>query len=161
MNTTTTDTTRVAPKDATFTATLKAASLTARKHPDRPGTTLRRVRFALAREFGPGEAEWLGENAVRMRTLLQRRDLRRVEIPIDGYHAKVVLSGISGSAETEVEGVTATACVVGAEDQETEKVTFVFEAFPEAKLLTFLAASLKGAVACEFLVSQLALEVGA
>ena len=145
--------------DTTFSATLKSAKLVARKDPDNPDTVIRRVQFTLAREFSPGDAEWLGTEAVHMRKLLQQRDLHRFEIEIDAYHAKAAFHGIGGNADIkQLDGVTATAGIVGSEEDEHEEINFTFESFPEAKLLTFLAMAVKERIDCELKVLQLELE---
>jgi hypothetical protein len=144
--------------DTTFSATLKAAKLVARKDPDTPNTMIRRVQFQLTRDFSVEQAEWLGSEATHMRGLLQHRDLRRFELEIDGYHAKASFHGLAGNVDIpQLDGVTAVAGVVGSEEDEHEEVTFTFEAFPEAKLLTFLAMAVKERIECEFAVLQLEL----
>lgn len=143
-------------QDARFSAQLKSAKLTARSEADK---TIRRVQFALARDFSIDIADWLGPVATNQRELLVGGDIDKVEIPIDAYHAKATLSGMGGNAEVAVDGISAAAVVKqSGEDQQTEEVTLVFEAFPEAKLLTFLAASVKEHIDCTFMRSQLTIE---
>ena len=52
----------------------------------------------------------------------------------------------------------AVAGLVGSEEDEHEEINFTFEAFPEAKLLTFLAMALKETIDYEFQVLQLELD---
>jgi hypothetical protein len=141
-------------QDARFTAQLKAAKFVARNEDDK---TIRRVQFSLARDFSLDIADWLGAVATNQRDLLVKGDIDSVEIPIDAYHAKAMLSGLGGNAEMQVDGVCATAVVkaVGKDEGQREEVTFVFEAYPHAPLLTFLAAALKEHIDCEFKRSQL------
>ena len=142
--------------DTLFSATLHSAKLVARKDPDKPDTVIRRVQFVLARDFSIEQAEWLGAEATHMRELLQHRDLHRFEIEIDGYHAKASFHGLAGNADiAQVDGVKAVAGLVGSEEDEHEEINFTFEAFPEAKLLTFLAMAVKERIDCEFEVLQL------
>ena len=148
--------------DTTFSAQLKAAKLTARKDPDSPDTIIRRVQFTLARDFSPADAEWIGAEAVHMRKLLQQRDLHRFEVEIDGYHAKASFHGLGGNADVaQLDGMTAVAGLVGSDEDEHEEINFTFEAFPEAKLLTFLAMAMKGQIDCELKALQLDLVVTA
>jgi len=146
-------------KDAGFSATLKSAKLTARKNPDKPDAIIRRVRFELVKNFEASDAEWMGPTAIDGRKAMQSRDMKKIVLPIDAYHAKATLTG-NGTAEiADCAGVTATAAVKGRDESEHEEITFVFEAFPDAKLVTFLAASLGCGVDCTFAALQL--EIGA
>jgi hypothetical protein len=144
-------------EDARFSAQLKAAKLTAKSEEDK---TIRRVQFQLAREFSVEIAEWLGDVALNQRALMIAGDVDKCELPIDAYHAKAELAGLGGTASVFVDGISATASVKqGKEDEpQHEEVAFVFEAFPDAKLLTFLAATLKEYVDCDFKRTQLSIE---
>jgi hypothetical protein len=142
--------------DAGFSATLKGAKLIARKNPDKPDHELRRVRFELVLPFDELTAEWLGETAQGQYDMLTGRAIKRFSMTIDAYHAKADLSGMGGNAEiVDAEGVSATAAVKGRDDKEHEELTLVFEAFPDAKLLTFLAANVGGGIDCNFKALQL------
>lgn len=142
-------------KDAGFAATLKSAKLTARKNPDKPDQILRRVRFELVKLFSVGDAEWLGDAAVQQRKYLVDRFVKTFSMPIDAYHAKAEIVGVGNAEIADCSGIAATAAVKGKEDDEREEITFVFEAFPDAKLVTFLAASLGCEVECSFKALQL------
>ena len=142
-------------KDAGFSAVLKSAKLIARKNPDKPDAILRRVRFELVLPFGELEAEWLGDAAQQQFDMMVGRAIKRCVIPIDAYHAKTELSGVGNAEILDCEGVQATAAVKGKDDKEHEELTLVFEAFPDAKLVTFLAASLGCEIACSFKALQL------
>lgn len=144
-------------KDAGFAATLKRAQLTARKNPDKPDTVIRRVKFELVKSFESSDAEWLGDTAIAGRKSMQARDLKKLVLPIDGYHAKVELAGVGNAEIADCTGVTATAAVKGSDDKEHEDLTLVFEAFPDAALVTFLAASLGCGVDCNFFALQMEL----
>lgn len=137
--------------DTAFTAMLKTGKLTARAD---EAKTIRRVQFSLVRDFDEADAEWLGPNAIQLRSSLKNRTLNRFEIPIDAYHAKASLHAEGGNVEVDVDGITATAAIVGADDKEREEITYLFEAFPDAKLLTFLASSLREHIDCELVRSQ-------
>jgi len=143
-------------KDAGFSATLKGAKLIARKNQDNPDQALRRVRFELVLPFDAMTAEWLGETAQGQYDMLTDRSIKRFSMAIDAYHAKAALSGMGGNAEiTDAEGVSATAAVKGRDDKEHEELTLVFEAFPDAKMLTFLAQNIGGGIDCNFKALQL------
>jgi hypothetical protein len=144
-------------QDARFTAQLKAAKLIARSEGDK---TIRRVQFSLALYFTLEVADWLGAVATNQRDLMIHGDIDKVEIPIDAYHAKTTVSGLGGNAEMFVDGVSATATVKsGGEDKEPSyEVVFIFEAYPDAKLLTFMAAALKEHIECDFKRTQLTIE---
>lgn len=143
-------------KDAGFAATLKGAKLVARKNQDKPDQVLRRVRFELVLPFDAMTAEWLGETAQGQYDMLSGRSIKRFSMAIDAYHAKADLSGAGGIAEiANAEGVSATAAVKGRDDKEHEELTLVFEAFPDARLLTFLAANIGGGIDCDFKALQL------
>jgi hypothetical protein len=143
-------------KDAGFSATLKSAKLIARKNSDKPDTILRRVKFELVKNFEASDAEWLGETAMTGRKAMQARDMKKIVLPIDGYHAKAMLSGIGGNAEiTDCSGVQAAAVVKGKDDDEHEEITYVFEAFPDAGLMTFLAMSVGCGIDCSFAKLQM------
>jgi len=143
-------------RDAGFSATLKNAWLTARTNPDKPDTVIRRVRFELVKSFDEVAAEWLGDVAIKQRALMLSRDLKKVVMQIDTYHAKVELSGLGGNATiADCTGVQAAAVVKGKDDKEHEEVTFVFEAFPDSTLVTFLAMALGSGIDCSFAALQL------
>jgi len=143
--------------DTAFTAMLKTGKLTARAEETK---TIRRVQFSLVRDFTVADAEWLGTEAMQLRTSLQNGTLNRFEIPIDAYHAKATFHGRGGNVDIDVDGITATAAVVGSDENEHEEVAYLFEAFPDAKLLTFLASSLKEHIDCEFKRTQTQMNFG-
>jgi hypothetical protein len=145
-------------QDSVFRAQLKSAKLTAKTVDEK---TIRRVQFALSRNFGPEDAEWMGEQAIRCRELLLRRDLSKFDFPIDAYHAKACFAGVGGNAEVDVDGILASATVVGKDESEHEEITYTFEAFPDGKLLTFLASALKEWIDCDLKCSQLTIEQAA
>lgn len=145
----------VGMKDAGFSAVLKSAILRARKSPDDPSTILRRVRFELVKPFDIESAEWLGDSAMKQWHMMAARDIKKCVIPIDAYHAKAELSGTGNAEILDCEGVQATAAVKGKDDKEHEELTLVFEAFPDARLVTFLAASLGCEITCSFKALQL------
>jgi hypothetical protein len=142
-------------KDAGFSAVLKSAKLIARKNPDKPDAIIRRVRFELVKGFSVDSAEWLGMVAVQQRLMMVDRDIKKCVIPIDAYHAKVEIAGVGTAGIADCEGVSATATIKGKDDNEHEELTLVFEAFPDAKLVTFLAASLGRQIDCSFKALQL------
>jgi hypothetical protein len=143
-------------KDAGFSATLKNAWFTARKNPDKPDMIIRRVRFELVKDLDSHSAEWLGPVAIQQRMMMGARDVKKFVCQMDAYHAKVELGGTGGNAEiADCEGVSATASVKGKKDNEREELTLVFEAYPDAKLVTFLAASLGCEISCSFKALQL------
>ena len=143
--------------DTAFTAMLKTGKLTARAEETK---TIRRVQFSLVRDFTVADAEWLGTEAIQLRSALKNRTLNRFEIPIDAYHAKASFHGRGGNVDVDVDGITATAAVVGSEENEHEEVSYLFEAFPDAKLLTFLASSLKEHIDCELKRTQVQMHFG-
>jgi hypothetical protein len=142
-------------QDLTFNAALEAAKLTARTEDDK---TIRRVVFKLSRGFSLEQAEWLGDEACHMRGLMNRGVLEKFTQPIDAYVGKITLTGGAGTATAEVFGLAAVASMSGGEMPEP-LMALTFEAFPEAKLLTFLAASIKEFIDVELLASQT--EIGA
>lgn len=145
-------------QDIVIQASLKSAKFTARKHPDKPDTMIRRVQFQLqCADFSHEHAEWLGDSAMVMREKLQSRDLNSFDLPINAYHAKMEASGLRGNATAEVDGVCAVAAVVGQEEKEHEELTLTFEAPCEAALLTFIGSSLKETVEVSLKASQLKL----
>jgi hypothetical protein len=141
-------------QDARFSAVLKAAKFVAHSEDDK---TIRRVQFALCAPFSLEIAEWLGAVATNQRDLMQNGDLDSCEIAIDAYHAKASFQGLAGNTSADVDGIKAVATVKAGkeEGEQSEDVTFTFEAFPEAKLLTFIAASLKEWIECDFKRTQL------
>ena len=88
-----------------------------------------------------------------MRQKLQRGELDAFEIPIDAYHAKASFHGLSGNATAQVDGVKA-AAKMSSGDEPRPLLTLTFEAFPDAALLTWLAASVKEHVDVELLALQ-------
>ena len=80
-------------------------------------------------------------------------DLDTFEIPIDAYHAKAEFSGMAGNASAQVQGVSVAAKMSGGEQPEP-RITITLEAFPEALLLTWLAASMKEHVEVKLLALQ-------
>jgi hypothetical protein len=140
-------------QDAKFRAELHSAKFTTRK--DDAKKVIRRVQFALILgDFPVNVAEWLGEEAVSLRLLLQSRSLRKFDLPIDYYFALAALESTSGNADADVAGISAVAAVVGKDEDEHEEITLTFEAFPTAKMLTWIAASLKEWVDVEMVASQ-------
>lgn len=136
-------------QDIQFGAALKSAKLIARKHPDKPDTIIRRVQFALRRDFGHEEAEFLGQIGIELLNNLKARNLNKGEIPINGYHAKAKFHGMAGTATAEIDGLVASAVVTGKEDKEYEEITFNFEAPCEGKLLTFFGLSISEFIECD------------
>lgn len=129
-------------QDTKFKAELYSAKFTTRK--DDQKRVLRRVQFTLVLgDFPIHIAEWLGDVAISQRDLIQSRDLSKFEMEIDNYFAKATFSGTSGNADADVAGILAVAEVVGQDEKEHEEVKLTFEAFPTAKLLTWIASSLK------------------
>ena len=135
-------------KDISFGASLDGAKLLAHAVDDK---TVRRVQFKLGRPFSLEQAEWLEAEPLRQK--LQRGELDAFEIPINAFHAKASFSGMAGNASAQVDGVAATAKMSGGEDP-TPMLALTFEAFPEAALLTWLAASVKENVEVELLALQ-------
>ena len=135
-------------KDISFGASLDGAKLLAHAVDDK---TVRRVQFKLGRPFSLEQAEWLEAEPLRQK--LQRGELDAFEIPINAFHAKASFSGMAGNASAQVDGVAATAKMSGGEDP-TPMLALTFEAFPEAALLTWLAASVKENVEVELLATQ-------
>jgi hypothetical protein len=134
--------------DISFGASLEGAKLIARNVDDK---VIRRVQFKLGRPFSLEQADWL--DAEPLRAKLQRGELDAFEIPIDAYHAKASFSGTAGNAAAQVDGVSAAAKMSGGDDP-TPLLVLTFEAFPEAALLTWLAASVKEHVDVELLALQ-------
>ena len=144
--------------DAEFRAELRSAKMTAR--PDEK-TTIRRVEFALCREFTVEAAEWLGPVAVNQRDLMVNGDVDKFSADIAAYHAKALLQGTGGNAEFQADGISATATTKagkGEDDEPTYWLTLTFEAFPDAKLLSFPSADLKEYIDCDFKRLQLTTE---
>jgi len=135
-------------KDITLTASLDGAKLIAR---NQEATIVRRVQFKLQRSFDLEQAEWL--DAEPLRGKLQRGELDAFEIPIDAYHAKASFHGLAGNATAQVDGVKA-AAKMSSGDEPKPLLTLTFEAFPDAALLTWLAASVKEHVEVELLALQ-------
>jgi hypothetical protein len=143
-------------QDITIQACLKSAKFIARKNPDKPDTMIRRVQLQFqCPTFSEGHAEWLGDEAIVLRRQLQSRALKSFDLLINAYRAKLALDGSAGSASGEVTGVSAAASVVGKEEDEHEELTLTFEANIEAKLLSFLGASLKEIVDVDLKAIQL------
>jgi hypothetical protein len=143
-------------QDIKIQACLKSAKFVARKNPDKPDTMIRRVSFQLqCPVFSEGHAEWLGEEAIILRRQLQSRALKSFDLLINAYHAKLEFDGASGSTSGEVCGVSAAAAVIGREEDEHEELTLTFEAHIEAKLLSFIGASLKEFVDVDLKAIQL------
>ena len=134
--------------DISFGASLDGAKLLAHADGDK---TVRRVQFKLGRPFSLEQAEWLEAEPLRQK--LQRGELDAFEIPIDAFHAKASFSGMAGNASAQVDGVAATAKMSGGDDP-VPMLALVFEAFPEAALLTWLAASVKENVEVKLLALQ-------
>ena len=140
-------------QDATFRAELHSAKFVT--HKDDAKKIIRRVHFTLVlSDFPINVAEWLGDEAVSLRLLLQSRSLRKFDQTIDFYFAKAALGSTFGNADADVAGISAVAAVVGKDEDEHEEITLTFEAFPTAKLLTWIAASLKEWVDVEMVASQ-------
>ena len=135
-------------KDITLTASLDGAKLIAR---NQEATIVRRVQFKLQRNFDLEQAEWL--DAEPLRGKLQRGELDAFEIPIDAYHAKASFHGLAGNATAQVDGVSA-AAKMSSGDEPRPMLALTFEAFPDAALLTWLAASVKEHVEVELLALQ-------
>lgn len=147
-------------QDIEIQACLKSAKFAARKNPDKPDTMIRRVQIQFqCADFSEGHAEWLGEEAIILRRQLQSRALKSFDLLINAYHAKMSVDGGMGIAHGEVVGVSASASVVGKEEDEHEELTLTFEANIEAKLLSFIGASLKEIVDVELKAIQLELSV--
>lgn len=147
--------------DINISASLDAAKFTAHKHPDKPGTMIRRIEFKLVcPDFSVEHAEWLGEEAIDLRKKLQSRTLSSFTLLLGAYHAKLKLSGIHGNAETTVDGIKAVAAVKGKDEDEHEELDLVFEAPVSDRLATFVGASLKETVGCDFAATQLELGSG-
>jgi len=142
-------------KDAEFRAELKSAKLTFREV---EGNPIRRVEFSLCCEFTVEAAEWLGAVALNQRDLMVNGDVEKFTADISAYHAKASLSGTGGNVELEPDGILASATTKagkGEDGEPTYWVTFTFEAYPHASLLTFLAACLKEYIDCDFKRVQL------
>lgn len=137
-----------------FSATLETASLQA--HPD-DDKTIRRVRFRFSLPFALDMAEWLGPDALEMRRLMVSGQLSKFSMPLDVVTFKAVFD-CNGTAEATLEGVAATAKMSGGEEPEP-LLALEFEAFPEAKLLTWLAASLKAECDVDLAPVQTEIEV--
>lgn len=135
-------------KDITLTASLDGAKLIAR---NQEATIVRRVQFKLGRHFDLEQAEWL--DAEQLRQKLQRGELDAFEIPIDAYHAKASFHGLAGNATAQVDGVSA-AAKMSSGDEPRPMLALTFESFPDAALLTWLAASVKEHVEVELLALQ-------
>jgi hypothetical protein len=135
-------------KDITFQASLDGAKFIAR---NQEATIVRRVQFKLQRSFDLEQAEWL--DAEPLRGKLQRGELDAFEIPIDAYHAKASFHGLAGNATAQVDGVSA-AAKMSSGDEPRPMLALTFEAFPDAALLTWLAASVKEHVEVELLALQ-------
>jgi hypothetical protein len=142
-------------KDAGFSAQIKSAKLTARDEEDK---TIRRVEFALTREFSIEVAEWLGPFACAQRDAMVRCDLDKCEIAIDAYHCKLSMTGAAGNVETDASGIKSKAEIKKTKEAQREEVTLSFEAYPTSVLMSFLAASLKEHVDCSFSALQLEIE---
>ena len=135
-------------KDITLTASLDGAKLLAHKQ---EAKVVRRVEFKLGRNFDLEQAEWLDTEPLRQK--LQRGELDAFEIPIDAYHAKASFHGLAGNATAQVDGVKA-AAKMSSGDEPRPMLALTFEAFPDAALLTWLAASVKEHVEVELLALQ-------
>ena len=135
-------------QDHKFHGSLDGAKLTARNEEK---TVVRRVQFKFGCDFRIEDAEWLGVEA--MRTDLEHGVLDTFDVPIDAFHAKASFSGTKGNAEVQVQGVSATAKMSGGEEPEP-RITITLEAFPDASLLSWLAASIKEYVDVELKALQ-------
>ena len=135
-------------KDITFTGSLDGAKLIAHNEDK---TVVRRVQFKFGRDFDVEQAEWLGAESLRLK--LMSGDLDTFEIPITAYFAKAAFSGTKGNAEVQVQGVSAAAKMSGGEEPKP-LITITLEAFPEAALLSWLAASIKEHVEVELMALQ-------
>jgi hypothetical protein len=137
-------------KDLTFKAALETVKLIARAEEK---TTVRRVVFKLSRPFTIEQAEWLGDEAVHMRKLMQGGSLDKFKVPIDAYAANMKLAGSFGNAEAQVFGVAAEASMSSG-DEPQPMLAITLEAHPEPKLLSFMAASMKEWIDIELLGLQ-------
>ena len=135
-------------KDISFGASLDGAKLLAH---NQEAKVVRRAEFKLGRNFDLEQAEWLDAEPLRQK--LQRGELDAFEIPIDAYHAKASFHGLSGNATAQVDGVKA-AAKMSSGDEPKPLLTLTFESFPDAALLTWLAASVKEHVDVELLALQ-------
>ena len=135
-------------KDISFGASLDGAKLLAH---NQEAKVVRRAEFKLGRNFDLEQAEWLDAEPLRQK--LQRGELDAFEIPIDAYHAKASFHGLAGNATAQVDGVKA-AAKMSSGDEPKPLLTLTFEAFPDAALLTWLAASVKEHVEVELLALQ-------
>ena len=131
-----------------FTASLDSAKLMAH---NQEAKVVRRVQFKLGLDFDLTLTEWLDAEPLRQK--LQRGELDAFEIKIDAYHAKASFSGLAGNATAQVDGVSAAAKMSGGEDPKP-RITITLEAFPDATLLSWLAASVKEHVDVELLALQ-------
>jgi hypothetical protein len=134
--------------DFRFHGSLDGAKLIARNEEKE---VVRRVQFKFGCDFGMEYAEWL--DCEPLRTKLMRGDLDTFEIPIDAFHAKASFSGTKGNAKVQVQGVSAAAKMSGGEEPEP-RITITLEAFPDATMLSWLAASIKEYVDVELLALQ-------
>jgi hypothetical protein len=126
-------------KDITFRASLETAKLIARAEEK---TTVRRIVFKFSRTFDLEQAEWLGAEAVHMRMMMHGGTLDKFKLPIDAYAANMNLAGSCGNATSIVFGVAAEASMASGEEPKP-MLALTFEAHPDAKLLSFVAASMK------------------
>ena len=134
--------------DHKFHGSLDGAKLTARNEEK---TVVRRVEFKFGCDFRIEDAEWL--SVENMRRDLMGGMLDTFKVPIDAFHAKASFSGTKGNAEVQIQGVSAEAKMSGGEEPEP-RITITMEAFPDASLLSWLAASLKEYVDVKLLALQ-------
>jgi len=135
-------------KDITLTVSLDGARLLAHNV---DAHVVRRVEFKLGCDFDLERAEWLDAEPLRQK--LQMGELGAFEIPIDAYHAKASFHGLAGNATAQVDGIKA-AAKMSSGDEPRPMISLFFEAFPDAALLTWLAASIKEHVEVELLALQ-------